>query len=95
MNIAHPIAIFSAMKDHKYPSFCRLDMVSHKNIPHIHVHGKWGNNNKRNGVQIQVTSEEKLTNYRAKIKHIPNTSSKTKYIKKVITLFQHKTRMKR
>ena len=70
-------------------------MVSHKNIPRIHVLGKWDNNNKHNGVQIQVTSEGKLTNYCVKTKHIPNTSSKTKYIKEVLTLFQHKTRMKR
>ena len=56
-------------------------MVSHKNIPRIHVQGKWDNNNTKNGVQIQVTSEGKLTNYRAKTKHIPNTSSKTKYKK--------------
>ena len=70
-------------------------MVSHKNIPRIHVHGKGDNNNKRNGVQIQVTSEGKLTNYCVKTKHIPNTSSKTKDIKEVMTLFQHKTRMKR
>ena len=40
-----------------------LDMVSHKNIPHIHVHGKWDNNNKHNGVQIQVTNERKMENY--------------------------------
>ena len=53
-----------------------LDMVSHKNIPRIHVHGKWDNNNKHNGVQIQVTNERKMTNYCVKTKHIPNTSSK-------------------
>ena len=70
-------------------------MVSHKNIPRIHVHGKWDNNNKQNVVQIQVTSEGKLTKYRAKTKHIPNTSSKTKEIKEVMALFQHKMRMKR
>ena len=95
MNITHPIANFSPMKDHKYPSFCRLDMSSHKNIPCIHVHGKWDNNNKQNGVQIRVTSEGKLTNYCVKTKHIPNTSSKTKDIKEVMTLFQQKSRMKR
>ena len=72
----------------------KLDMASHKNIPRIHVHGKWDNNNKQNGVKIQVTSEGKLTNYCIKTKHIPNTSSK-KEIKEVMTLFQHKTRMKR
>ena len=70
-------------------------MVSHKNIPHIHVHGKWDNNNKHNGVQTQVTNEGKLTNYCVTTKHIPNTSSKTKYIKEVMALFQHKIRMKR
>ena len=70
-------------------------MVSHKNIPRIHVHGKWDNNNKQNGVKIQVTNEGKLTNYYVKTKHIPNTSSKTKEIKEVMMLFQHKTRMKR
>ena len=70
-----------------------LDMVSHKNITCIHVHGKWDNNNKHNGVQIQVTNERKMTNYCVKTKHIPNTSSK-KDINEVMTLFQHKTRMK-
>ena len=70
-------------------------MVSHKNIPRIHVHGKWDIHNKNNGVQIRVTSEGKLTNYCVKTKHIPNTSSKTKYINEVMTLFQQKTRMKR
>ena len=69
--------------------------VSHKNIRRIHVHGKWDNNNKRNGVQIQVISEGKLTNYCIKTKHIPNTSSKTKDIKEVMVLFHHKTKMKR
>ena len=49
----------------------------------------------RNGVQIQVTSEGKLTNYCVKTKHIPNTSSKTKDIKEVMTLCQYKTKMKR
>ena len=71
-----------------------LDMISHKNIPRIHVHGKWDNNNKHNGVQIQVTNERKMTNYCVKTKHIPNTSSKTKYINEVMMSFQHKTRMK-
>ena len=71
-----------------------LDMVSHKNIPRIHVHGKWDNNNKHNGVQIQVTNERKMTNYCVKTKHIPNTSSK-KDINEVMTLFQYKMRMKR
>ena len=52
-------------------------------------------NNKHNGVQIQVTNERKMTNYYVKTKHIPNTSSKTKEIKEVMMLFQHKTRMKR
>ena len=70
-------------------------MVSHKNIPHIHAHGKWDNNNKQNGVQIQVTNEGNLTNYCVKTKHIPNTSSKTKDINEIMTVFQHKTRMKR
>ena len=69
-------------------------MVSHKNIPCIHVHGKGVNNNKHYGVQIKVANERKMTNYCIKTKHIPNTSSKTKYIKEVMTLFQHKTRMK-
>ena len=55
----------------------KFDMVSHKNVPHIHVHGKWDNNNKHNGVQIQVTNKRKLTNYGVKNQHIPNTSSKT------------------
>ena len=73
----------------------KLDMVSHKNIPHIHVHGKWDNYNKQNGVQIQVTSEGKLTKYCVNTKHIHNTSSKTKHIKEVMMLFQHKTRMQR
>ena len=73
----------------------KVDMVSHKNTPRIHVHGKWDNNNKRNGVQIRVTSEGKLTNYCVKTKHIPNTSSKTKDINEVMPLFQHKTGMKR
>ena len=54
----------------------RLDMVSHKNIPRIHVQGKWDNNNKHNGVQIQVTNERIMKNYCVKTKHIPNTSSK-------------------
>ena len=72
-----------------------LDTVSHKNIPCIHVHGKWDNNNKQNGVKIQVTNEGKLTNYCVKTKHRPNTSSKTKDINEVMMLFQHKTRMKR
>ena len=75
------------MKDHKYPSFCRLGMASHKNITRIHIHGKWDNNNKWNGVQIRATSEGKLTNYRAKTEQIPNTLSKTKDIKEVMTLF--------
>ena len=35
-------------------------MGSHKHIPRFHLHGKWDNNNKHNGVQIQVTSEGKL-----------------------------------
>ena len=39
----------------------RLDMVSHKNIPCIHVQGKWDNNNKNNAVQIQVTNKSKMT----------------------------------
>ena len=69
-------------------------MACHKNIPHIHVQGKWDNNNKHNGVQIQVTNEKKMTNYCVKTKNIPNTSFK-KDIKEVMTLFQHKTRMKR
>ena len=69
-------------------------MVNHKNIPRIHVHGKWDNNNKRNGVQIQVTTERKMTNCCIKTKNIPNTSSK-KEIEEVMTLFQHKMRMKR
>ena len=69
-------------------------MASHKNIPRIRVQGKWDNNNKHNGVQIQVTNERKMTNYYVNTKHIPNTGSK-KDIKKVMTLFQHKTRMKR
>ena len=73
----------------------KLDMVSHKKILRIHVHWKWDNNNKQNGVQIQVTSEGKLTNYCVKTKHIPNTSSKTKYINEVMASFQHKTRIKR
>ena len=38
-------------------------MVSHNDIPRIHVHGKWDNNNKHNGVQIQVTNERKMENY--------------------------------
>ena len=84
MNISHPLAILLAMKDHKYPSLCRIYMVS-----------QWDNNKKWNGVQIQVTSEETLTNYHTKTKHIPNTSSKTKHIKEVMELFQHKMRMKR
>ena len=37
----------------------KFDMVSHKNIPLIHVHRKHDNNNKHNGVQIQVTNEMK------------------------------------
>ena len=96
-------------KDNKMETFCddimsnvrqaisktTLDMVSHKNIPCIHVHGKQDNNDKHNGVQIQVTNERKMTNYCVKTKHIPNTSSKTKDIKELMTLFQHKTRMKR
>ena len=72
-----------------------LDMVSHKNIPCIHVHGKGDNNNKQNGVQIQVTNEGKLKNYCGNTKHIPHTSSKTKHLKEVMALFQHKTRMQR
>ena len=71
-----------------------LDVVSHKHIPSIHVHGKWDNNNKHNGVQIQVTNERKMTNYCVKTKHVPNKSSK-KGINEVMTMFQHKTRMKR
>ena len=71
----------------------RLDMVNRKNIPRIHVQGKWDNNNKVYGVQIQVTNERKMTNYCINTKHIPNTSSK-KNIKESMTLFQHKTRMK-
>ena len=71
-----------------------LDMGSHKNIPCSHVHGKWDNNNKHNGVQIQVTNERKMTNYCVMTKHIPNTSSK-KYTKEVMALFQHKTIRKR
>ena len=51
--------------------------------------------NKQNGVQIQVTNKRKLTNYGVKNNHIPNTSSKTIDIKEVMTLFQHKTRIKR
>ena len=70
-------------------------MASHKNIPRIHVHGKQDNNNKQNGVQIQVTSEGKLTNYCVNTKHIHNTISKTKHIKEVMMLFQHKLRTKR
>ena len=70
-------------------------MVSHKNIPRIPVHRKHDNNNKQIRVQIQVTNEGKLTNYCVKTKKIPNTSSKTKDIKEVMTLFQHKMRMKR
>ena len=62
----------------------RLDMASHKNIPRIHVQGKWDYNNKHNGVQIQVTNERKMTNYCVKTKHIPNTNSK-RYIKEVRT----------
>ena len=54
----------------------RLDMASHKNIPRIHVQGKWDNNNKHNGVQIHVTNERKMTNYCINTKHIRNTSSK-------------------
>ena len=73
----------------------KFNMVSHKKFPQIHVHGKWDNNNKQNGVQIQVTNKRKLTNYVVKNKHIPNTSSKTKDIKEVMALFQHKTKMKR
>ena len=73
----------------------RLDMASHKKFPCIHVQGKWDNNNKLYGVQIQVTNERKMTNYCVKTKHIPNTSSKTKDIKEVMTFFQHKTKMKR
>ena len=73
----------------------KFDIVSHKNVPHIHVHGKRDNNNKQNGVQIQVTNKRKLTNYGVKNKHTPNTSSKTKDIKEVMMLFQHKTKMKR
>ena len=69
-------------------------MVSHKNIPRIHVHGEWDNNNKHNGVQIQVTNEKTMTNYCVKTKHIPNTNSKQD-IKEVMTLFQHKMRTKR
>ena len=68
-------------------------MVGHKNIPCIHVHGKWDNNNKHNAGQIQFTNERKMTNYCIKTNHIPNTSSK-KDIKELMTLFQHKTRMK-
>ena len=70
-------------------------MVSYKNIPRIHVRGKWDHNNKHNGVHIQVTSEGKLTNYCVMTNHIPNTSFKTKYIMEVNTLFQNKMRMKR
>ena len=72
----------------------RPDMVNHKNIPCIHVQGKWYNNNKHNGAQIQVTNKRKITNYCVNTKHILNTSSK-KYIKEVMTLFRHKTKMKR
>ena len=36
-----------------------LNMVNHKNIPRIHLQEKWDNNNKHNGVQIQVTKERK------------------------------------
>ena len=54
----------------------KLDMVSHKNIPRIHVEGKWDNNYKHNGVQIQVINERKMTNYCINTKHIRNTSSK-------------------
>ena len=49
---------------------------------------------KQNGVQTQATNEGKLTNYCVKTNHIPNTISK-KDINEVMTLFQHKTRMKR
>ena len=75
-------------------SKARLDMVNHKNIPRIHVQGKWDNNNKHNGLQNHVTNERKMTNYCIRTKHIRNTSSK-KDIKEVMTLFQQKTRMKR
>ena len=54
-------------------------MVSDKNIPRIHVHGKWDNNNEHNGVQIQVTNERKMTKYCINTKHIPNTSSKKRH----------------
>ena len=70
-------------------------MISHKKNPRIHVHRKRDNNNKQNIIQIQVTNEGKLTNYCVKTKNITNTSSKTKDIKKVMTFFQHKMRMKR
>ena len=69
-------------------------MASQKNISRIHVQGKWDNNNKHNGVQIHVTNERKMTNYCVNTKHIPNASSK-KYIKEVMTSFQHKTTMQR
>ena len=72
----------------------RLDMASHNYIPRIHVKEKWDNNNKHNGVQIQITNERKMTNYCVKAKHIPNISSK-KDIKELMTLFKPKTKMKR
>ena len=68
-------------------------MASHK-IFLVFMYKKNGNNNKQNGVQVQVTNERKMTNYYVNTKHIPNTGSK-KEIKEVMTLFQHKTRMKR
>ena len=50
-----------------------------KNIPRIHVHGKWDNNNKHNGVQIQATIERKMRNCYINTKHIRITISKIKY----------------
>lgn len=69
MSTGLPIDISSSMKGQNYTSFCRLDIDIHRNIPHVHIHEKRDNKDRRHGAEIQVVIEGNWTTYRSKILH--------------------------
>ncbi|KAJ8759606.1 hypothetical protein K2173_008787 [Erythroxylum novogranatense] len=69
MSTGLPIEISSSMRGQKYTSFCRLDIDIHQNIPHVHLHEKWSNDDGWHGAEIQVIIEGNWTTYRSKILH--------------------------